>query len=67
MSEIQVGKVLTNGSTGLSSQTDIDAGETRKKWVNKQLSDMINPQNSLPPCGDWYSPKGGDGTAAFYG
>lgn len=58
-------------SSGKNSYKDyplkVDANTAKKNWVKNQLPNLINPQNSLPPSFDCFTPKDGNGTAAFYG
>ena len=54
-------------SSAQYSPVDIDAKAARKKGVNNQLQNLINPQNSLPPTPDWYGQKESNGVTAFYG
>ena len=70
MSENSVGAISAGGVNNLYneySQIDVDTTAARKKWVNNQFQNLINPQNTLPPAYDYYAPKGGDGATAFFG
>lgn len=71
MSENSVGAISAGGVNSLYNEyspIDVDAKAARKKWVNNQIQNFFNPpQNTLPPAYDYFAPKGGDGTAAFYG
>lgn len=40
------------------ARLDVDTKTARKNWVNNQIKNYFNFQNTLPPCGDWFQPQG---------
>ncbi len=70
MSVNQVAAGQTNRTDSVYSQIsapEVDASTARKKWLNQQIQNFLNPQNTLPPSYDNFAPNGGDGYTAFNG
>ena len=59
MSVQQVNAGLNKGNLfNEQARLDVDSTTARKNWVNNQIKDYFNFQNTLPPCGDWFQPQG---------
>ena len=70
MSGNQVAAPQTNRTDSVYSQISalkVDATTARKNWVNQQIQNFFNTQNTLPPSYDNFVPNGGDGYTAFNG